>query len=69
MSSDAKKTKQNIAIDLKQNSWCLSFQSFKKTSISKCSSLRRARLGFNTSLPTESMHSTATEDGRAVLYF
>ena len=27
------------------------------------------RLGFNTSLPTENMCSTAAENGREVLYF
>ena len=42
---------------------------FQKTSISKCSSLRRARMDFNTSLPTENVLSTAAVNGRAVLYF
>ena len=68
MSSVAKKTKQNTTIHRKQIFWYLSFQSFKKASISKCSSLRPARLGFDKSWPTENMRSTLAEDGMAVMY-
>ena len=68
MSSNAKKTKQNIAIHFKINFRCQSFQSFKQTSISKCSVLRRAQLGFITFLPTENMRLTAADYGRALLY-
>ena len=60
--------KQNIAIHFRQYLECYSYQFFKKTSISKCSSPRRAFLGSDTSFLTENMWSKAGKDGRAGLY-
>ena len=42
--------------------------SFKKASMSKCSSVNPALLGLRTSFPTEKRRSTAALDGKAVLY-
>ena len=67
MSSDAKKTKYCSPFHTKL--LMLRAFIFKINIISKCLSLRQAHSGFNKSLPTENMRSTAAEDGREVLYF